>query len=82
MASPVSLNMPILWLPMNAEVFKAEQLFRKHQLLQESLQRVAECLESELEGSIQWGAGGSDLYAFGLPVPLLRRAVAVCSCRI
>lgn len=67
---PVSLNMPMLWPLMNAEAFtfKAEQIFRKHQLFQESLQRVAECLESELEGSIQWGVGGSDLYAFGLPV--------------
>lgn len=79
MASP-SLNMPMLWPLRNAEAFKAEQIFWKHQLFQESLQRVAECLESELEGSIQWGVGGSDLYAFGLP--LLRRALGVCSCRI
>lgn len=72
----------MLWPLMNAEAFKAEQMFRKHQLFQESLQRVAECWESELDRSIQWGVGGSDLYAFGLPVLLLRRALGVCSCRI
>lgn len=38
--------------------------------------------KSELEGSIQWGVGGSDLYAFGLPVLLLWRASSVCSWRI
>lgn len=72
----------MLWPLMNAEAFKAEQMFRKHQLFLESLQRVAECWESELDRSIQWGVGGSDLYAFGLPVLLLRRALGVCSCRI
>lgn len=77
MASPVSLNMPMLWPPMNAEAFKAEQIFRKRQLFRESLQRVAECLESESEGSIRWGVLGSDLYAFGLLVLLLLAFVFV-----
>lgn len=63
--------MPILWLLMNAEAFKAEQIFRKHQIFQESLQRV-----------VNARVRGSNLYAFGLPVPLLQRAVAACSCRI
>lgn len=63
--------MPILWLLMNAEAFKAEQIFRKHQIFQESLQRV-----------VNVRVRGSNLYALGLPVPLLRRAVVACSCRI